>query len=52
LREVAPGDRMAIAMSTEGQVSNENLRMLTALLENAKLPLSPGAVDIIEQSTA
>ena len=52
LREVAPGDRTAVAMSTEGQVSNENLRILTALLENAKLPLTPGAVDLIGQSIA
>jgi hypothetical protein len=40
LREVIPGDRLAIAMSTENQVSNENLRSLTAVLEQAELPLT------------
>jgi hypothetical protein len=50
LREVAPGDRLAVAMSTENQVSNENLRMLTAVLEHAELPLSQEVVDRIQQS--
>jgi len=50
LREVGTGDRLAIAMSTENQVSNENLRALTAVLEHAELPLSQEVVDRIEQS--
>jgi hypothetical protein len=50
LREVAPGDRLAVAMSTEGQVSNRNLRALTAVLEHAELPLTPAGIDRIEQS--
>jgi hypothetical protein len=52
LRDVAPGDRVAVAMSTEGQVSNENLRALTALLENARLPLTPDAIDRLERELA
>jgi hypothetical protein len=50
LREIAPGERIAVAMSTENQVSNENLRMLTAVLENAELPLTPEVVDRIARS--
>jgi hypothetical protein len=50
LREVAPGDRLAIAMSTENQVSNDNLRALTAVLEHAELPLSQEVVDRIQRS--
>ncbi len=52
LREVGDGERLAITMSTENQVSNDNLRMLTAVLENAELPLMPGIVDRIEKSLA
>jgi glutamate dehydrogenase/leucine dehydrogenase len=37
-------------MSTENQVSNDNLRMLTAVLENAELPLTPERIDQIESS--
>jgi len=40
LRSVIPGDRLCIEMSTENLVSNENLLMLTSILENAKLPLT------------
>jgi hypothetical protein len=50
LREVGSGDRLAITMSTENQVSNDNLRMLTAVLENAELPLTPERIDQIESS--
>jgi len=39
LKEVAPGDRLVLTMSTEHPVSNENLCALTAVLENAELPL-------------
>jgi len=35
------GDRLATAMSTEGQVSNENLVALTDVLSQATLPLNP-----------
>jgi hypothetical protein len=52
LGEVGAGDRLAIAMSTENQVSNDNLRMLTAVLENADLPLTPEAIKRIELSLA
>ena len=50
LREVVPGDRLTIAMSTENLVSNENLRMLTSVLENADLPLTGEKIDGIEKS--
>jgi hypothetical protein len=50
LREVGTGERVAIAMSTENQVSNENLRALTAALEQAELPLSAERIEWIEKS--
>jgi hypothetical protein len=50
LREVVPGERLVIAMSTENQVTNANLRALTAVLENAELPLTPQIVDRIADS--
>jgi len=40
LEEAVPGDRVAIAMSTENPVSNDNLVTLTSVLEKAYLPLS------------
>ncbi len=50
LREVGSGDRLVIEMSTENLVSNENLLMLTSLLENADLPLTKEKIDRIESS--
>ena len=50
LREVVPGDRLTIAMSTENLVSNENLRVVTSVLENADLPLTGEKIDRIEKS--
>ncbi len=50
LKEVGTGERLVIAMSTENQVSNENLLMLTAVLEHAKLPLTPEEIARIEAS--
>ena len=50
LREVVPGDRLCIEMSTENLVSNENLLMLTSVLENAELPLTQEKIDQIERS--
>ena len=50
LREVVPGDRLCLEMSTENLVSNENLLMLTSVLENAELPLTPEKIDQIEKS--
>ena len=50
LREVVPGDRLCIEMSTENLVSNENLLMLTSVLENAELPLTREKIDQIERS--
>jgi hypothetical protein len=37
-------------MSTENQVTNANLCALTAVLENAELPLTPKIVDRIAES--
>ena len=45
LKEVAPGDRFAVEMSTENQISNENLRALTSVLERVELPITPEAVE-------
>ena len=50
LKEIIPGERLAVAMSTENLVSNENLLMLTSVLENAELPLTPQKIDEIERS--
>ena len=47
LREAGSGDRLAIAMSTEGQVSNDNLMALTDVLASATLPLDPAAIERI-----
>ncbi|MEW6754034.1 MAG: hypothetical protein AB1505_24100 [Candidatus Latescibacterota bacterium] len=42
LAEGAPGDRLAVAMSTENQVANEELLALTEVLAAAALPLQAG----------
>ena len=52
LREVGTGERLAVTMSTENLVSNENLRMLTSILEKAELPLTEEKIDKIERSFA
>jgi hypothetical protein len=52
LRETGSGERVAIAASTENFVSNENLLALTAVLEDAELPLSRAAVDRIAEALA
>ena len=52
LRDAGAGDRLAVAMSTENIVSNENLCMLTAVLENATLPLTKEKTDEIERALA
>ena len=45
LAEVIPGDRLTITMSAENLVSNEDLLMLTSVLEQADLPLTKEKVD-------
>ena len=45
LREVGTGARLAIAISTENQVSNENLLALASVLEQVDLPLDPTMFD-------
>jgi len=52
LREIGSGDRLAVEMSTENIVSNENLLMLTSVLKNADLPLTKEKIDRIERSLA
>jgi len=51
LRDVGSGDRLVVAVR-ENQVSNENLLMLTSVLENADLPLTKEKIDRIERSLA
>jgi hypothetical protein len=50
LRQAGTGERVAIAMSTENLVSNENLLALTSVLEHAELPLSETKIAAIEQA--
>jgi hypothetical protein len=50
LREVGTGERLTLAMSTENQVSNENLIALTTILEQAELPLSAERIQRIEKA--
>jgi hypothetical protein len=40
LEQAGSGERLAVAMSTENLVSNENLLALTEILEQAALPLT------------
>jgi len=51
LGEVDRGERLVIEMSTENQVSNENLLALTSVLEHAELPLTKEKIDRIELDT-
>jgi hypothetical protein len=51
LREAVPGERLAIEVSTENQVSNENMLALTSVLGDAELPLTEEKVDQIDRST-
>jgi hypothetical protein len=50
LKAAIPGDRLTITASTENLVSNENLLMLTSILESAELPLSEKRINRIEKS--
>jgi len=50
LRSVVPGDRIAVAASTENLVSDEHLLALSRILEEATLPLSKERIDEIERS--
>jgi hypothetical protein len=52
LQEATPGDRLAVAMSTENPVSNQNLIQLTAVLEKAYLPLTADKIDKIAQEAS
>ncbi len=51
LREAIPGERLVIEMSSENLVSNENLLVLTSVLENAELPLTEEKIEKIEKLT-
>ena len=48
LREAGQGERLVVEMSTENLVSNENLLMLTSVMEQADLPLTKEKIDKIE----
>jgi len=50
IRDLAPGNRLCVAISSENLVSNENLIMLTSVLENAGLPLSPEKINRIQKA--
>ena len=50
LREAIPGERFAVEMSTENQVSNENLRALTSVLETIELPITVEAVERVARN--
>ncbi|MBC7234198.1 MAG: hypothetical protein H5T69_00025 [Chloroflexi bacterium] len=52
LRDMAPGDRVAVAMSTENLVSNENLIAVTSVLEKAELPLNEVYLSALERSSS
>jgi hypothetical protein len=47
LKEAIPGERFAVEMSTENQVSNENLCALTSVLEKMELPITVEAIERI-----
>jgi hypothetical protein len=50
LKQAGTGERLAITMSTENLVSNQNLIALASVLEKAKLPLSAKSIQNIAQS--
>jgi hypothetical protein len=50
LHSVVPGERLVISMSTENIVSNDNLRMLTSIFENAEMPLTEQTVEKIKNA--
>jgi hypothetical protein len=57
LEEIGDGYRVAIEASTENQVSDENLLVLTSVMEKAALPLSTDSIrqirdEILEVATA
>lgn len=50
LKAAGRGERLAITMSTENLVSNDNLIALASVMENAKLPLTPESIAQLAQS--
>ncbi|MCL4466867.1 MAG: hypothetical protein M1389_12725 [Chloroflexi bacterium] len=50
LKEMGSAERLAVTMSTENLVSNENLLALTSVLEKAALPLTPDKIEHIERT--
>ena len=52
LKEAVPGTQFAVEMSTENQVSNENLCALTSVLEKVELPITLETIERIERSLA
>lgn len=49
LRRAGTGERLAVAVSSEEQVSNENLVAVTEVLSRAAVPLDPAAIEQIEK---
>jgi len=52
LHSIVPGERLVVSMSTENIVSNDHLRMLTAVMENAEFPLTEQIVEGIKKTLA
>ena len=52
LREIGSGDRLVAELSTEIILSDENMLLLTSILEKADLPLTKEKIDRIERSLA
>jgi hypothetical protein len=52
LKDAVPGTQFAVEMSTENQISNENLCALTSVLEKVELPITIEAIERIERSLA
>jgi hypothetical protein len=52
LRDMGTGDRLAVAMSTENLVSNDNMIAVTSVLEDAELPLTEAKIRMIEKKVA
>lgn len=50
LKQAGDGSRVAITMSTENLVSNQNMIALASVLENIELPLSSNAIKAIANS--
>ena len=50
LRDMAPGERVVVEMSTENLVSNENLLAVTSVLEGAECPVDEERLAVLERA--